>query len=378
MDGYYKDDGTPDGEKEKVGRFSLLYTRRVEWLSTKQWGLNPGPSPSDGIVIYGWRDEDKPGQTPGSGKWHIIRVQANLPTLCGDQCARTQCEYGTGESSCAEPYMPSILQYKKGGKQWYSVSDYAKKYVNEYGTQVSACKGHCGNHNGSSDFCGSGSANKLSYRDVRKCFKGGLVRADLIRYDEGGGALNWATGVNFWNMIFKNPNASQTSFSPDDIEAVCDLNHANQSTPDGGQSSGLEGAFVLNRPSSENVQCWNLANNLLQQGIEAQSCAEYFVRHGGFPHSYDHSKFGIKFVKCPPPSERSWPGVSLGLLPPGVTCESLSWEQCYDVPNQCWDVAASWPYGLPDNWYGCFSQQVTEPCLSSCVPGQALCTATCP
>lgn len=282
-----------------------------------------------GEVVYAWRDEAKPGQPSDSGKWHIVRSKVGVPTLCNGQCGRTQCEYHDSrcndsqessggypyDSGCKEPHMPAVIKWSHdiGTHLYWSVVDYVKPGPNdpEKSNQWEEPRGCCGKKNKGDLGWVTEYQNKESFKDARKCFKGGLVRASLMRYDEGEGLLSWATGVNFWKTRFKNPNAPGTAgYSSDQIEQVCGplmAGNPNEpavaESPDGGCSYGVDGAFVLNCISSLNEQCWWIVKDLVRNyGTESQSCAEYFCR-GHDERGYDNSKFGVKFVPCP---KRNW------------------------------------------------------------------------
>lgn len=386
MDGYFKGDGTDEGNNEKVGRFSVLYGRRAEWVTG--WQNNADKS----IAIYAWRDEAKTGQPVDSGKWHAVRAQVFVPTRCAGKCGRTFCETSgnsncddagrtiqSGDPSypgCREPYMPWVKKWEHTVSlhKYWSVIDYVN--VDDEGQK----KGCCGSGNGSDV------GNLESYRDGVKCFKGGLVRADLMRYDEGGGAFNWATGGNFWTTIFKNPNAPSTSSSPDDIETVCDLKSSQGwETPDGGKSYAIAGsdgkvsAFVINEPSAENGACRNLVKDLLRQGFESQSCAEYYCRHidGNADTDYDNSKFGIKFVQCP---DRDWTAGEISTIPTGGStdpCATMTTQAmcCGSLSSGCrwyrrWYTIPGNPPQVGVSDVGCFS---TPPVG---LPGVGSCPAT--
>jgi len=198
-------------------------------------------------------------------------------------------------------------------KKWYhDINSRTFWSVVDYESPSDDRKGCCGQghgNDGNNDY-----QNKESYKDARKCFKGGLVRASLMRYDESGGALNWATGINFWKMKFDNPKApgsSQAGYSPNDIEGKCGtiMSHGQEfhpgmaESPDGGCSYGVDGAFVLNCYSQMNEECYWVVNDLIKRyGTATDSCAEYFCK-GENETIYDQTKFGIKFVPCP---NRNW------------------------------------------------------------------------
>ena len=278
-----------DAAKQKIQGF--LDDPRVELMRNLIQDSGTALGTDNGIVVYAWRDEAKDGQPATSGRWHAVRAEAFLPTLCGGKCKRRACD---GPGNCEEPYMPWIKNWAHdvGTRYWYSLIDYE--------SPSGASKGQCGTGNG--NWTNSGYQNKESYKDAGKCFKGGLTRASLIRYDESGGALNWATGIQFWSSRFFNPNVSSTA-NADDIETACQpIMQANGNLIDAkGCSYGVDGAFVLNCKTTNNQACWDLIHDLLKTGTQTESCAEYFCRRGSYTSSYRNSRFGVKFVPCPHP-----------------------------------------------------------------------------
>ena len=234
-------------------------------------------------ATYAWKDQPEDGS---EGKWHIVRVEARLPTRCDDKCGRTSCE---DNSYCSEPDLPWIKEWKHsiGTNRWYSLLDYG-------------CRGDCGQGHspGKKKWkCGKGYKNKESFKDIEKCFKGGLTKARVVRYDEGGGILKWATNKEFWKMLFTNPSAIPlVGAGPGYIEnsAYCgNILAAGGGSIDGGGSFGIDGAILLSRPSPENYDCWVLLNKLLKVGTEVQSCTEYYCTKN------ENSMFAVKFVTCP-------------------------------------------------------------------------------
>ncbi len=230
------------------------------------------------MAVYAWQDEaSEDGSDP---KWHIVRVEANLPTKCSGNCGRTSCE-GPPAGVCREPELPWIKKWEASWaatKDWYSLIDYSGK-------------GRCGQGNRTDK------KNRKSYKDPGRCFKGGLTKARVVRYDEGGDVLKWATNKEFWKMIFKNPKASANT-NPDLIEDMdkCGmLLGAAGGSIDGGGSFGMEGAVMLSQPSEQNQACWNLLTELLKMGSEARSCTEYYYTKD--PNR--ESMFKTKFVTCP-------------------------------------------------------------------------------
>lgn len=284
-----------DSAKNKINGF--LNDPRVEAMRVAIDYISQGSDSSPGRVIYAWQDEDKPGQPPFSGKWHIVMAQAGVPTLCNNKCGRVSCNSHDG--SCPEPFLPRVhsWNHKVGSYQWWSLVDLEDSEGKR--------KSKCGQNNSSGPWwcLGSDSCHNLeSYKDVKRCFMGGMTKARVVRYDEGGSALNWATNLNFWRMRSENINATATAGNPDHIDgpqgkcqAIMNLG-AHSALPDAGKSYGIAGAFILNAPSPYNQECYNLMLQLLRKGIQSESCAEYFCRQGNT--DYQKSRFGVKFVPC--------------------------------------------------------------------------------
>lgn len=280
-----------DVAKQKVESF--LSDPRVQAIRDMFSSSGQALVQDGGTVVYAWQDEAKSGQAAFSGRWHAVRAEAFIPTLCGGKCGRTTCERqsdATNGTQCAEPYMPWVKNWKHdlGTRFWYSLIDYE--------SESGAKKGKCGKNNG------GGYSNKESYKDVAKCFKGGLVRASIVRYDEGKNFLSWATGLQFWQPKFFNPNVTSTD-PHNALNVTCSAVIGSSETPDGGCSYGIRdvpsgsSAFILNCKSSFNQACWDEVHELLKTGTQAKSCAEYFARHGST--LYRSSRFGVKFVPCP-------------------------------------------------------------------------------
>jgi len=314
MDGYYKGDGTSYGDK-KISRFSILYTKRAEYLANK--AKIDVVSVTDGMAIYAWKDEDKlTANPPQEGKWHVVRAQVAVPMRCNGQCGRTNClksNRGYGpyhDTDCPEPFMPWIKHWSHD--VWFE--DYWSLIDMEYNTDPED-KGSCSDNriNPRRGICGNDFEYSVlgipycrgldTYKDAAACFKGGLVMAHVARYDEGGGDMR-AGILSLWSMRFR--NVAPGSPSPDAIEATCGplmvLDNGMVKSVDGGASYGMPGAVVLNEPSPQNAACWTLLHGLLNQGVQARSCAEYFYRQG--KEDYQHSRFAVKFVQCP---NRPWP-----------------------------------------------------------------------
>jgi hypothetical protein len=237
---------------------------------------------SNGQVIYAWRDDPKPGQA--QGLWHAVFAEAKIPTLCGGNCKRTTCVRNDAtfgprdDGDCpSEPNLPKIHAFNSSKRQWYSIIDYLGK-------------GDCYNTK----------KDGKNYVYPSYCFKGGLTKVRVIRYDQEDDSLilKFVTS-NFWKMRSDNPNANSPA-SPNEIQNAC------ATIMGGGVVNGAwgrEGAVLLNEPTNENLACWNLMTGLLKRGIESRSCAEYFYRQQ--PWNYSPA-FGVKFVECPSGPLNPW------------------------------------------------------------------------
>ncbi|MDD3374219.1 MAG: hypothetical protein PHY73_00655 [Candidatus Omnitrophica bacterium] len=222
-------------------------------------------------AVYAWRDDPKEGQE--FGPWHIVFVEAKIPSLCNGNCRRTTCisdggninPSTNGDDCPVEPKFPEFYSYGNNGAN-FSIMDYRGK-------------GRC--------------IVASDYGNTNKCFKGGMTKVRVIRYDEPSGVLNWATGTNFWRNIFKHPDAESVS-SPDLIaqQGYCGDIMAFDSVPG---AFGTPGAFLLAEITDENLDCWSLMSDLLKEGVESRSCTEYFL--GDLPCGHP-SAFAIKFVDC--------------------------------------------------------------------------------
>ncbi|MDP8265728.1 MAG: Tad domain-containing protein [Candidatus Aceula meridiana] len=260
--------------------------------------------------IYVWKDADEPDGTVGL--WHVVRTDVKIPTRCNEQCFRDlepDSKYNDGDNFPAEePNFPEIVRWDRGGANvFHTLTDYN-------------CKGRCGIHNykenkNNYDKCGSGRRNKTSYKEDQvnggdnngnnKCFKGGLVGARVARYDQPRSqAFSWATNVEFWKTLFKNPSVA-TVVSPN-INAVCS-DYLDLGNPEG------EAFFIVKRIAGgpeQNAPCWDHLNVLLNQGTQAISCAEYYCRMNSTAPSErgpnkskdvaeETSMFGMRFTECP-------------------------------------------------------------------------------
>ncbi len=213
-------------------------------------------------VIYGWQSEIPFNAPPGSlGKWHIIRVDARVPGRCGGNCGQQGNPIKNGKP--VEPGLPTIKSYTKGFlgiKRCFSEGDAFGRY--------------------------NGCDSKGEYDEPDRCFLGGTVKSQVIRWDEDKDLqLKFANGINIWKFQFHHPK------HPQPVPGVNDL------TIDCLPMSGAEGAFMLSRePEPADTlkykNCWARANELLEHGIMSRSCAEYFF------HPESPMGFNLKFVDC--------------------------------------------------------------------------------
>ena len=276
MNGYFVGDETVEGELEEIRRWEVLHSKRIAYIAEEEeTGIYSGQ------VIYAWRDEPKEEQA--TGPWHVVLAEAKIPTLCGGNCRRTMCVIdnpGSGPKYAVAPNddcrfesdIPYILS-KDLGSEYYFLLDYAEK--------------------GSCERVNNAGAN---YKYIDRCFKGGLTKARVIRYDQDkadSGILSFATGSVFWKNTAGRFGVTP-SVSPDDIELdgycgeIMELGAVEGAW-------GTEGAVLLGKPTPVNISCWNLMIELLKSGVESRSCAEYFYRDVGEDNS---PAFGAKLADC--------------------------------------------------------------------------------
>jgi len=217
-----------------------------------------------GFAIYGWKGEPAPGAT--RGQWHIVRVDTREPQRCNGNC---------GKAGSPEPDLPTIKTYTLPAPPWvtvlfgpiglipgwtrcFSLGDVFDKY--------------------------SGCDEKKDYGKARHCFKGGVVKAQVIRWDENQQQLTFPGKFNLWKFIFNHPLAPGGVPSANDLDTICP--HLDEAP----------GAFMLNRApdDSDDHQCWDKANRLLEHGVMSRACAEYYY------HDKTPKGFNLKFSNCPP------------------------------------------------------------------------------
>jgi len=240
----------------------------VTGVTTEYNRVNVNPEDDADLApyaIYAWRSDPpetpRPGQFAGKGYWHIVQVEARLPTRCNGKCARASQGY------THEPSWPWIKTYTKnwGTRKCYTLGDSFDQYSD--GAPNSACDEPGEYHEGS---------------NARVCFRGGAVKSRVIRYDEDKDALlTFANKVPIWRFIAH--HADRDSITPERItqlEAACD--------------PGNQGAFMINDVADppEITACYNIVRHFLYRGVMSKTCAEYFF------HQEDPYGFNVKFSRC--------------------------------------------------------------------------------
>ena len=157
--------------KDKINGF--LNDPRVKALRNFDPNAGSGSAGGNGQVIYAWRDKPKPGYE--NGPWRVVLAETKIPTLCNNNCRRTTCvadndgvsipstNTAAYNANCPrEPRIPKILSDEFETAPYYFLVDY-----DGYGT--------CTHQN---DTLGA------NYKYPSRCFKGGLTKARVIRYDQ--------------------------------------------------------------------------------------------------------------------------------------------------------------------------------------------------
>lgn len=247
----------PDADTDPDGAACRLIKARID-LDRTETGLPYH-------AIYGWQDEPRPGDPPGSGRWHIVRADARIPEKCDLAC-------GESQLVGSDPGWPYVRTYTKkwGMKRCYELSRTT-----------------------------------------------GVVKARVTRFDETGrfSTLLFPNAVEIWKPTFERGDRPQTA-NPDNIEGTCLSSMVpNPGEADAYLGSYYYGAFILNKRVDNaaflaclagcgadmacqaacprgNADCWDLANRLLAGGVTSEACAQYYF-HGGTPNGMD-----FKFVPC--------------------------------------------------------------------------------
>ena len=217
-------------------------------------------------AIYGWQSEPQKGQPAGSGKWHIVRVDARIPKRCDNSCNWDQVPNG-------------------GDPEW----PWVKTKVDMWG--------------------------------ARRCYEltstNGVAKVRVSRYDETNAlaTLFFPNAVEIWKSWFTRADRPERA-SPDNIESACASSMASlPCAPPCLGAADYSGAFILNErlenmpdpacliqcewaadpPACKigcgitgNVDCWNLVHNLLTQGVTSEACVKYYYESG----------MNFKFVPC--------------------------------------------------------------------------------
>lgn len=251
-------DGNPDGAACK------LIKDRIN-LDNQETGL-----PYQ--AIYGWQSADEPGDPPGLGNWHIVRVDARIPGRCDRACNEAQ------NPALGDPAWPFVKTETEG------------------------------------------------FLSSRRCFElkstEGIVKVRVTRFDESGASttLLFPNAVEIWKRTLDRSDRPQTG-NPNDIESTC--NGSMMPDPVTGPpvcpgnvcpGSHFYGAFMLNERFLPNLDpdcvtncagnlvcqaacagneaCWDLASRLLSRGVTSERCARYYY-HEGTPKGMD-----FQFVPC--------------------------------------------------------------------------------
>jgi len=225
-----------------------------------------------GFAIYGWKGEPAPGAT--RGQWHIVRVDAREPGRCNGNCGKPGSPPGDNGKP-VEPDLPTIKTYTLPAPPWVKGLIFPIGFLSGWTRCFSL-----GDVFDKSDDCNE----KSDYSKARHCFKGGVVKAQVIRWDENQQQLTFPGKFNLWKFIFNHPLAPGGVPSANDLDTIC------PSLPE------APGAFMLNRPpdDSEDHRCWDKVNRLLEHGVSSRACAEYYY------HSQTPKGFNLKFANCPP------------------------------------------------------------------------------
>ncbi len=211
------------------------------------------------FVIYGWQDENLlcgPGASRGC--WHIVQVEARIPTLCGGKCGRK------------DPY---FVETQLEVNRWPRIKTYTTDFLD-----TSRCES-LGDSFDNGDYCNE----DIDYENWKACYKGGTTKARIIRYDENRDlSLKFANAVPIWKFSLTNPQRGPAGQSVlDALAATCD--------PQG------EGAFMINY-AGQSPGCHTAAKEILTKGVMTESCAEYFFHRD--PVDKYKDGFNIKFSKC--------------------------------------------------------------------------------
>ncbi len=221
--------------------------------------INPPEGPPESLpsdAIYAWKSGK--GCLDGMGNpaecWHVVKVEGRIPGRCEGHCGRP------GRYEPDWPYIKSFNKGFLGSKLCEAVGDSFEKY------------GNCDEDD--------------DYDDAVNCFKGGVVKSRVIRFDQDkSNLLQFANQIPIWKFIFHHPEEGGVSMG-----GIRALDQYCQERLPGGELSGANMALTGSR-------CQDVANIILKHGIMTQTCAEYFW-HNGPPWG-----FNVKFAPCDPAPE---------------------------------------------------------------------------
>ncbi|MFA5059279.1 MAG: hypothetical protein WC676_01450 [Candidatus Omnitrophota bacterium] len=193
-------------------------------------------------AIYGWKTDKGCGRNPdGSEKgcWHIVRVEAKIPTRCDGGC---------GRPGLPEPDWPRVKNSVHG-----TFNQHRCNSVGDVYDKVSWC-------------------NEQDEYHHTGCFKGGKVKVRVTRWDQDKDlSFRFANAMPIWGMSFSHPQKGPASVG-------------NINSLSGCLDTPTEGAFMV-----KDDDCRARAESLLSHGVMSLSCAEYFW-HNGNPWG-----FNVKF-----------------------------------------------------------------------------------
>ncbi len=200
-------------------------------------------------AIYGWQDKlnqecvkrcnDDFTCEMKCGRWHIVRADARIPGRCDDDCGAP---YGWPKISTRENDLKT--------KRYY-------------------------------------------YLDNRE----GIVKMRVTRYDEPPPStpLLFPNAVEIWRpSLERSDRPSRPSIAnPSDLAAKCTSRMVPNpgNTTVGSKTDYYYGAFMLNkREAGIDDKCWDLANQLLTQGVTSEACARYYFQ--------ENSGMDFVFTRC--------------------------------------------------------------------------------
>ncbi len=243
--------GTP-GALDKFAEF--LCGPAQELIDARIYEQNNNPNSQDeGLpwnAVYGWQDEGE--DTPDDGEWHIVKVEARIPSRCDDACGQWQGE---------DPRWPTI------------------------------------------------ETEQLLLGTVRCYFlegEEGSVKFRVTRYDEpkgSGDMMSFANGTPLWRFRSDDTRSRAPSgYSPSNLDNYCSslaLTPPVSLAGDEYTSVNYSNAFMMNEyigtGAAANEDCWKLSHGLLAEGVVSETCARYYYERHDEPYGMQ-----FKFVDCEP------------------------------------------------------------------------------